>query len=309
MYIGFDIGGTTIKHGILDEQGRILEKAAIATSHDRNVFYANLLSLIQAYQTRYEITGIGISAPGIIQKDGLMLTAGAIQSLYGENIKEVLEAATNLPVAIENDANAAAIAEKWIGNAQGIENYLCIVLGTGVGGGIVINGEVYRGAHGMAGEFGWMVQRALPQNGDIESESINFRQSIVTGLVRLYNLAAQKENPEASVVKDARVIFERAEAGEDLAKEITAEFYEGLSLALMNLISCYDPEVILIGGGVSANEIFHRRLQETLETLKSRHGSIHYLRGKTIAPVRAAKLQNDAGLIGAVYQIHHQLQR
>ncbi|MFP9075389.1 ROK family protein, partial [Enterococcus faecalis] len=93
--------------------------------------------------------------------------------------KTTLEECCGLTVSVENDANAAAIAEKWIGNAQSFSNYLCLVLGTGVGGGIVINDQVYRGAHGMAGEFGWMVIDALPSTGNSEEVSINRKAAVV----------------------------------------------------------------------------------------------------------------------------------
>lgn len=190
MYVGFDIGGTTVKYGVLDEVGNILEKSAIPTNYQLADFLVELDTIVKDAQKRYEkIEGIGISAPGIIQEDGYMLTAGAIRPFYGANIKIELERLTGLPVSIENDANAAAIAEHWIGNAQGLENYLCIVLGTGIGGGIVLNGEVFRGAHGMAGEFGWSIIDHLPAEGDIEEVSWNKRAATVGGLCYQYNLS------------------------------------------------------------------------------------------------------------------------
>lgn len=307
MFVGFDIGGTTVKYGVLNEQGEILEKAAIKTSYVVEELLGDMEEIVVKAQAKYDIEGIGISAPGIIQKDGYMLTAGAIKPLYGMNLKQALEQRCQLPVSIENDANAAALAEKWIGNAQGIDNYLCMVLGTGIGGGIVLNGEVFRGAHGMAGEFGWMVIDQLPEQGDIEEVSVNKKVATVGGLCYQYNLAQQKNNPQAELVWDARELFAREAAGEVLATEILAAFFVDLSVTLINLISCFDPEVILVGGGISANEAFTQRLQETLSTVKARHESIHYLEGKTIAPVRTAKLQNDAGMIGAVYQIYQQV--
>lgn len=307
MFVGFDIGGTTVKYGVLNEQGEILEKAAIKTSYVVEELLGDMEEIVVKAQAKYDIEGIGISAPGIIQKDGYMLTAGAIKPLYGMNLKQALEQRCQLPVSIENDANAAALAEKWIGNAQGIDNYLCMVLGTGIGGGIVLNGEVFRGAHGMAGEFGWMVIDQLPEQGDIEEVSVNKKVATVGGLCYQYNLAQQKNNPQAEPVWDARELFAREAAGEVLATEILAAFFVDLSVTLINLISCFDPEVILVGGGISANEAFTQRLQETLSTVKARHESIHYLEGKTIAPVRTAKLQNDAGMIGAVYQIYQQV--
>lgn len=304
MYVGFDIGGTTVKYGVLDESGRVLEKGTMETEYEPTIFYRNLLKRIEEAQTRYQIKGIGISAPGIVQKDGFMLTAGAISSLYGENFKQKLEGLTGLPVTVENDANAVAIAEKWIGNAINMENYLCLVLGTGVGGGIVINGKVYRGSHGMAGEFGWMMIDKLPETGNLETVSINRRASIVDGLIRLYNEAQQKNIENFVPVSDARDIFDLAERGDRLANTITKQFYVDLSVGLVNLISCFDPEAILIGGGVSANEFFYQELQKTLTEVEKNHAAVNYLRGKTIAPVIPTKLKNDAGLIGAVYQVH-----
>lgn len=309
MFVGFDIGGTTIKYGVLNEQGEILEKAAIKTNYVVEELLNEMEQIVANAQEKYEIEGIGISAPGIIQKDGFMLTAGAIKPLYGMNLKQALGKRCQLPVAIENDANAAALAERWIGNAQGIDNYLCMVLGTGIGGGIVLNGEVFRGAHGMAGEFGWMIIDQLPEQGDIEEVSVNKKVATVGGLCYQYNIAQKKSNPQAEPVWDARELFAREAAGEALATAILAGFFIDLSVTLINLISCFDPEVILVGGGISANEVFIQRLQESLSEVKSRHESIHYLEGKTIAPVRTAKLQNDAGMIGAVYQIYQQVNK
>ncbi|KAF1299100.1 sugar kinase [Enterococcus sp. JM4C] len=308
MYVGFDIGGTSVKYGVLDENGVVLEKAAIPTNYDLSEFINELCEIIEKAEASYsEIKGIGISAPGIIQKDGFMLTAGAIKPFYGANIKRELEERTGLAVSIENDANAAAIAERWIGNAQGLDNYLCIVLGTGIGGGIIINGQVFRGSHGMAGEFGWSMIDSIPTTGDIEEVSLNRRAATVSGLCYQYNLAQKRKNPEAEEIFDAKEILCREAAGEVLATEILARYFTDLSVGLLNLISCFDPEVILIGGGISSNEQFNERLQQRLSELIERHESINYLKEKTIAPVKPAKLQNDAGMIGAVYQIHQQL--
>lgn len=304
MYVGFDIGGTSIKYGVVDNAGNILEKASIPTNHEKEAFFADLEQIVADMKEKYDlIAGIGISAPGIIRKDGYMITAGALLPLYGENIKVTMEQRTGLPVSIENDANAAAIAERWVGNAQGFNNYLVIVLGTGVGGGIVINGDVFRGDHGMAGEFGFMVLDELPEDGDIEQVSLNRRASVVGGLCRLYNEAKLAEDPNAEAIKDARIVFQRETAGEAVAKKVLDRYFIDLSVALLNLISCFDPEAILIGGGISANETFNTRLQETLAKITARHSSLNYLSDKTVAPVMPAKLKNDAGLVGAVYQV------
>ena len=305
MYIGFDIGGTAVKYGIIDEEGNIIEKAKIATVDDCSIICNSLLEIISSKKETYDLKGIGISAPGIIRQDGHMITAGAIRSLYGKNLKTELEKETNLPVYVENDANAVAIAEKWIGNAQSMKNYLCIVIGTGIGGGIVIENNVYRGAHGMAGEFGWMMLDELPEQGNLEAVSGNLRASTVSGLVRIYNESCE---PNREIV-EAREIFTLAENGDSYALKVTGQFYRDLSVIMMNLISLFDPEAILIGGGISENEYFLTHFQKTLLELETRHEPINYLLGKTIAPVIPTKLKNDAGLLGAVYQVHRFLSK
>lgn len=305
MYIGFDIGGTAIKYGIIDGEGNILEKEKLATVDDFSIICTSLLEIILEKKESYNLKGIGISAPGIIRQDGHMITAGAIRSLYGKNLKTELEKTANLPVYVENDANSVAIAEKWIGNAQSMKNYLCIVIGTGIGGGIVIENDVYRGAHGMAGEFGWMLIDQLPNQGNLEAVSGNLRASTVNGLVRIYNESCKQD----SKIVEAREIFSLAEQGDSYARKITTQFYKDLSVILINLISLFDPEAILIGGGISENKYFLDNLKKTLLELETRHEPINYLLKKTIAPVITTKLKNDAGLIGAVYQVHRFLSK
>lgn len=303
MYIGIDIGGTTTKYGIVRKDGTIFEKGKIQTAHEKSEFLQNLFGVISDLQQRAgTIEGIGISAPGIIQKDGTLTTAGSIKSLYGTNLREELEKHVQLPVVIENDANAAAIAEKWIGHARDFEHYICLVLGTGIGGGIIINNQVYRGGHGMAGEFGWMLMDQLPDSGNVESVSLNQRAAIVGGLCYQYLLAtAHLEQNKA--IHDAIDIFKLEEQGDEIAAHVIQRFFQDLSVGLLNLISSFDPEAILIGGAISENEGFMARLQQTLADLKSRHESIAFLQHQKVAPVITAKLKNDAGMIGAVYQV------
>ncbi|WP_071130113.1 ROK family protein [Enterococcus timonensis] len=310
MYVGFDIGGTTIKYGLLNELGSVLEQNAIDTRHELVELLADLSAIVKNYQARFaDIKGVGISAPGIVQKDGTLLTAGAIKPIYGVNLKIELEKIIDLPVAIENDGNAAAIAEHWIGNAQGIDNYLCIVLGTGLGAGIVLNGQVYRGQHGMAGEFGWMLIKELPAEDNIEFVSMNWKGAVILGLCRLYTEALREIDPQQEDIIDARIIFERREAGEQLATEILAQYYEDLSVMLLNLIAIFDPERILIGGGISANDLFMEELKAVFAKTLARHESLAYLPEEIIAKIMPAELKNNAGMIGAVYQIHQQLKK
>lgn len=302
MYLGIDIGGTTIKYGFVDDRGHVYQKKSIETVDDKDQFLVNLQTIIEESLRQEEIEGIGISAPGIIDQEGTMITAGAIKSMYGVCLKQELQKITQVPIVIENDANAAAIAEQWIGHAQGIPNYLCMVLGTGIGGGIIYQNELMRGAHGMAGEFGWMVIKEIYESGDIETKSLNQRAAVIGGLCFRYNQIMVKEDPTFEPIWDAKEIFAK-ENDDHVAYDLIHSFYEDLSIGILNLISCFDPEVVLIGGGISANALFLERLRSTISKVAKRHHSIHYLMGKTIAPIKAAKLMNDAGIVGAVYQV------
>ena len=305
MFIGIDVGGTAIKYGVILRTGEIVKKGQMPTIHEKENFLQSIEALIKSLQQDAVIEGVGISAPGIIQKDGTMITAGSIKSLYGINLKLELEGRVKLPVIVENDANAAAIAEKWLGHAQTCENYLCLVVGTGIGGGIIVNNRLYRGSHGMAGEFGWMLIDSLPEQGNLESVSLNQRAAIVGGLCHQYQLALQQLG-RSDLPQDAIEIFQRGEQGEVVANQVIAQFFQDLSVGLLNLISTFDPELILIGGGISENDSFMAKLEETMSQLKARHESIGCLEGRTIAPIQRAKLKNDAGMIGAVYQLMNQ---
>ncbi|MFB8674314.1 ROK family protein [Enterococcus gallinarum] len=302
MYLGIDIGGTTIKYGFIDDKGQVYCKQSIKTIDNRHQFLVNLQTIIEESQRQEPIEGIGISAPGIIDQHGTMITAGAIKSIYGVRLKQELQKITKVPIVIENDANAAAIAEQWIGHAQGFPNYICMVLGTGIGGGIIYQNELIKGAHGMAGEFGWMVIKEINESVDIEAMSLNQRAAVIGGLCSRYNEIMLKKDSKFKPIWDAKEIFAKEE-DDDIAHDLIHSFYEDLSVGILNLISCFDPELVLIGGGISANTLFLERLSSTISKMTERHQSIHYLVGKTIAPIKAAKLMNDAGMVGAVYQV------
>lgn len=302
MYVGFDIGGTTIKYGLVDAKGNVSKKGAIPTHHNKEVLINDLVEIVENFRQDETILGVGISAPGII-KNGFMLTAGSIKPLYGTHLKEEMEKKIQLPVSVENDGNAAAIAERWLGNAQDCDNYLCIVLGTGIGAGIVINGKIYAGQHGMAGEFGWMLIDQLPKVGNLEEVSLNQRGSVIMGLCRLYNAALKEIDPTAEDIFDAQVILAKKDQGDVLAQKIFEQYLDDLSVMLINLVGTFDPEKILIGGGISANEEFMGELKERFLKNIKRHESLNYLKEIAVAEICAAKLKNNAGIIGAVYQL------
>lgn len=301
-YVSFDIGGTTIKYGLLNAKGEILAHAAVPTPKDRDELLAVLTSVVNMYADQHP-QAVGISVPGIVQRDGYMITGGAIDCLYECPLGELVSKATALPVHVENDANAATIAEAWLGAAQGVKDYLLLALGTGIGGGIVINGAVFRGAHGMAGEIGWNVTHDIDWTDDLEASSLNFHAAVVSGLVRCYNASLKQVDHDAEAVADARQIIDLAHAGDAIAAPIYREFLVDVGVMCCNLLSTFDPELILIGGGISANDQFIADLQGQLDELLARHTSLNRVKQRVLGKVVAACLRNNAGLLGAVYPL------
>ncbi|HCN75110.1 ROK family protein [Pseudolactococcus plantarum] len=297
-YIGFDIGGTAIKYGLVNHTGEVFHKGTFPTILDDADKMINQMSAkVKKIQANYEIQGVGVSIPGIVSPDGYMITAGSILSLYHMHLKKRLESAFGLPVTLENDANCVAIAEQWVGNAKGVENYIVVTLGTAVGCGIVINNQIYKGAHGAAGEAGWSMQESLDYTQDLEDNSWNFTSGVIVGLCRHY------QHESGKTISDARMILDLASHGDEIAGRVLDQYYDDVAKGLLNLICVFDPEVLLIGGGISANQSFLRHLSHRLDKIKLHHRSLNRLSNDTIAQVQPCLLKNDAGLIGAVYQV------
>lgn len=291
-YVGIDVGGTSIKYGLVDQNGQILEQNSFPTANQKQQILTDLASIVTDYQKNGQaVAGIGVSMPGVIEADGMLTTAGAIKCMYGVNLKEELEQRTGIKTTIENDANAAAIAEQWLGAAQNLHNYLGIVLGTGVGGALVINDQVYRGAHARSGEFGWMLLD--DQHDELEDGSMNFQTATVIGLLRIYNIKAQAN------LTDAREVFDRADNGDKIAQLVLHNYFRKLAQAILNLVVCFDPAKVVVGGGISVNPTFQADLQQAYSELQEEHASVRDLKLAEIIP---AKLGNDAGMIGAVYR-------
>lgn len=307
MYVAFDIGGTSIKYGLVGDDGEILEKDKVPTPLEEQAFLSTLSEKVENFREKYaDIRGIGISAPGVPSKDGVMTLFGALTDLYGLPLQARLNELTGLPVAIENDANAAAIAEHWLGGAQDLTDYITIVVGTGLGGGIVQNGQVYHGAHGAAGEVGWPLYHGRNRAGNLEWCSETFRSPTVLGLMRRYNKAMESFHKEET--DDTPAVLALAESGDATAFNIFDEFVGDLAQNLLNLTAVYDPEAILIGGGISENPYFMDALQNKFAAFIERHEALSRLKSYgLLGEIRRAELGNDAGMLGAAYIIKTKL--
>ena len=298
---GADVGGTTIKLGLFTVDGEILDKWEIKT-YTENEGERILPDVAEAIKGKIaekllkaeEICGIGVGVPAPVDKNGAIERAANVGWMAKE-IKKELEELTGFPCVIGNDANVAALGEMWKGAGEGEKDLIMVTLGTGVGGGIIIDGHAVVGAHGAGGEIGHITVR------DDETEACGCgrkgcleQYASATGLVRLAKRYFEK-NTKNSILT-GKEVFDAAKAGDAAALEITEEFGAYLGQALVNLAATVDPAVFVIGGGVSkAGDIL-------LETVR-KYFYDHAFYGNQKTKITLATLGNDAGIYGAAKQV------
>ena len=289
---GIDLGGTTVKIAYFDATGNMLDKWEIPTVTEGSG--AQILPDIAASIRQYidgnqivetEILGLGIGVPGPVDSKGVVNKC--VNLGWGVfNIAEELTRLTGFPVKAGNDANVAALGEFWKGGGQGCENMVFATLGTGVGGGIVIEGKLLHGTHGSGAEIGHMVLNknetavcGCGKRGCVE------QYCSATGIVRLAGLHGM----ENVTCKD---IFDAGKAGDKVALEVLDEYYEYLGEFLGTLCSVIDPEIVVLGGGVSkAGEVL-------LEGVEPRFHK-YVFHAASQVKFSLASLGNDAGAYGA----------
>jgi len=298
--IGIDLGGTNIKGALLDFQGKIIEKYEIATLANggpevvagRIVQVAKILMKDQ----KGEIAGMGVGVPG--QPDQANGTVIFAPNLRWRNVPliPILKVSLDFPMFLENDGNTAALGEKWCGAGRGAVNMAAITIGTGIGCGIIINGRLYRGSGGAAGEISHTV--VLPDGPQCNCGKRGCLETLAAApaLVRQGRIAIdQGRTTSLTAVEnlEAKDIFMAAKNGDTVALEIIKEMTYYLGMGLANLINILNPDLIAIGGGVSrAGELLFKPLREaalanSLEALAR------------VAKIVPAQLGNDAGSIGA----------
>ncbi|MNQ70528.1 Glucokinase [compost metagenome] len=305
IYIGVDLGGTNIKVGICDEQGKLLKTLEGPTSPELGA--ESVLERIAQYvrqiveESEYtweQVAGIGAGLAGFMDiPEGFVKFSPNLQ-WHNVPAKKTLEALLGKQVKIDNDANVAALGEAWAGAGAGIPNCVCYTLGTGVGGGIIINGKIYQGSAGMAGELGHMsivpdieaIQCGCGQMGCLETVSS------ATGIVRMAKDAVERGERTSLALHEkieAKHVFDDAKSGDEVALRIVnrAAYYIGRSMAALAVV--INPKRFIIGGGVSkAGEILFQPIRETF---------IKYTPEAAAEGVEivAATLGNDAGVVGA----------
>ncbi len=312
MYLVFDIGGTFVKYALMTMDGRIVEKHKMPTKNkaedNADTFLASLVAIYGQYKQKQQIEGIALSLPGQIDvENGIVYVGGALPFLHEVHVADILsEKCDHIPVAMENDAKCAALAEVWMGNAKDCTNACLMIIGTGVGGGIVIDRHVHRGNRMIAGELSYMADNLNRQ--DLEDlvniddagtakERIRAGKMILSGgcsVAALCDKVAGKKNLDPDTVT-GELVYEWAQKGDPIAIDALEDLYFNIAKQCYNLSLIIDPDVILIGGGISAQPAFLEGIRRYADKLKNLTRLIKDIR------IENCKFGNDSNKIGALY--------
>ncbi|ODG91343.1 glucokinase [Gottfriedia luciferensis] len=312
MIVGVDLGGTSIKLALLTNNGEFIDKWEVPTDKSdsgkhipKTITIAIEDKLKQMDKTKEDIAGIGIGAPGSVRLEDGLIFAAVNLGWVNFPLKDILEKESGIPVIVDNDANIAAVGEMWKGAGNGAKDVVMVTLGTGVGGGVIVNGDVAHGISGSAGEIGHITVQL--ENGVLCNcgktgclETI----SSATGIARIANEKLQNTTKE-TVLKEmsndspitAKDVFEAYSNGDEVAEEIVNHVMRYLALVLAGVGNTLNPENIIIGGGVSnAGELL-------LKPLKKYFDEFAFTTVRDSTKLSIAKLGNDAGAIGAAYLV------
>jgi glucokinase len=303
LVLAGDLGGTNFRSAVVDETGKIYGRLKRETprTESKTQFLRELAEqiseLIASTQTEGQIRAVTLAVPATVDvKSGHVMKAPNLPVLNDFKLSSQLSELIDIPVVLENDANAAAAGEMWLGAAKGYSTVICLTLGTGVGGGIILDGELWRGIDGTAAEIGHLV---------VEPEGVKCGcggwgclevYSSATGIVRMARELIGKED---SSLRDkdltAETIAREAAKGDKVSVEVYRRAGCYLGIALVSLINLLNPEVIVIGGGVAAGwDLFIHHIKEQVN---SRAFAVPAKRAQIVP----ALCGDDAGLIGAAH--------
>lgn len=297
-----DIGGTTVKLGQFTPDGEVTDKWEIETRKDNNggFILPDIADSVKAKMeekgiAKEDVIGIGVGAPGPVDKNGVVHKA--VNLGWGViNIKEELQKLTDVPVMAGNDANVAALGEMWKGGGEGFNDLVVVTLGTGIGGGVIIDGKIVTGSTGAGGEIGHIhIENNEDETCGCGNKGCFEQYASATGIVRLANRKLQKSSDD-SVLRsgevNAKTVFDAVKAGDKLAMEIAEEFGEYLGKGLACIAGVTNPEVFVIGGGVS-------KAGQVIIDYAQKYYKKYVFHASRDAKFVLAKLGNDAGIYGA----------
>lgn len=285
-YICIDVGGTSIKYGIISEQGNIITKNQIETQAEKgnNTVINKIKDIVRGYVNNYEfqgIQGVCVSTAGMVDPDAgkIIYASQLIPDYIGTEIKKEIESEFNLLCEVENDVNCAGLGEMWLGAGKGKSSCICMTIGTGIGGCIIINNKLLHGCNNSAGELGYM------KIGKDEIQDVASTSALVKKIRKLKN----------NDLIDGKEIFELAKAGDKECIDAIDEMIEKLGVGIANAVYLLNPEVVILGGGIIAQKEY--LYDKICNSIKS--NLLPHIFENT--DIQFAKNQNNAGMLGALY--------
>ena len=309
MYIGIDVGGMSIKAGIVNDEGKLLLKRSVPTPLETNeafceAMYSAVKNVIDEYGEEFKIDAVGIGAPGVVdRKNGLLVHSSNIPYKNAPVAEYLKQKLGDIPVFVENDANCAAVGEYYAAN--GAENVVFVTLGTGVGGGIIINGKLFTGSNGAGGEIGHIVTHAGGRKCNCGRYGCWEAYASTSGLIRL----TEENRGRIEAVKNGekisgRTAFDEARKGDAAAIEVRDQWIEEIAIGITDIINIFQPDEVVIGGAIIKEgdvimEPVRKYVYDNEYTTSSER-----IRHSAIIPSR---LGEDAGIIGAALLYKNQM--
>lgn len=313
MYLIFDIGGTFSKYALMKADGTIVDKGKFETKNKEgdtvDDFVDSLVAVYDNYKTYTVIEGISMSLPGQIDvENGIVYVGGALPFLHKVRLgKLISDRCDHKPVTLENDAKCAALAEIWKGNAADYTNAVLFIIGTGVGGGVIIDRKVYRGNRMIAGEFSYIfdtITREEAEHNMLNVDDVErFEDKYGDGIYSLSKAAAtyslrvrvskEKNIPLEQVTGE--LIYKWSDEGDEICSNALKDMYFAIAKQCLNMYVILNPDVILIGGGISSEPRFIEGIRYYAKMLSN---AAEMFKGYKI---ELCKFGNDSNLLGALY--------
>ncbi|WP_440896910.1 ROK family protein [Amphibacillus sp. Q70] len=292
MYLGFDIGGTFVKYAWMRHSGEHVEQGKFQTPYNSAEYLVEKMADVYQHSTQ-DIKGIAISCPGTIDVEtGMVYYGGALKYLHKKNIAQMLSDSCGVPVSIENDGKCVALAERWQGSVKDYRHSIVLTFGTGIGGGIIINGKLHRGANLEAGEQSYVMESFNHDNNHAEfAGPVCSASTMVNDIAKIKGLEAN----------DGIGAFEYINAEDPEALAIFNHFCKNVAVQILNLQYIIDPEVFAIGGGISVQPALLKGINESIKVIKKAN-PIHMATPNIVI----CQFNSAANLYGALY--HYLLQ-
>ena len=317
--IGIDLGGTSAKIGILNNVGEVDLKWSINTDNSDqgakivpNIIQSLKENLNQLGLTSADILGIGMGSPGSVNRsNGTVIGAYNLNWKTLQPIRQQIEDVFGVPFFIDNDANVAALGEQWVGAGNSEPDVSFITVGTGVGSGLIVDGQLVHGANDSAGEIGHLTVEPNGYQCTCGKKGCLEQYASATGIVRLAHDMSRSESKDSPLLNairtskeiDSKLIFDFAKDGDEFAESVVDQFSYYLGIALSNVSNLLNPSTIVLGGGVSkAGDYLVKKVSKIVQDY-----TFPPIRETT--KIKIAELGNDAGMIGAASLVLNELER